>query len=71
MMICIISTYGRKNFYSKFDAKQIQWRNNEEDFEKWCLGKTGFPMVDKHMRVNETGFMHNRVCMVAASFYVS
>ncbi|MCB0802603.1 MAG: deoxyribodipyrimidine photo-lyase [Flavobacteriales bacterium] len=56
-----------KNFYSKFDA--IQWRNNEEDFEKWCLGKTGFPMVDAGMReLNETGFMHNRVRMVAASF---
>jgi deoxyribodipyrimidine photo-lyase len=47
----------------------IEWRYNEEDFEKWCNGLTGYPMVDAGMRqLNETGFMHNRVRMVAASF---
>lgn len=47
----------------------IQWRNNEEDFEKWCKGETGYPMVDAGMReLNTTGFMHNRVRMVVASF---
>lgn len=47
----------------------IPWRNQPEEFEKWCLGKTGFPIVDAGMRqLNQTGFMHNRVRMVTASF---
>lgn len=47
----------------------IQWRNNEEEFASWCEGKTGYPMVDAGMRqLNETGFMHNRLRMVTASF---
>ncbi|PIY08713.1 MAG: deoxyribodipyrimidine photolyase [Flexibacter sp. CG_4_10_14_3_um_filter_32_15] len=55
------------SFREKYDA--IPWRNNEEEFEKWCEGKTGYPMVDAGMRqLNETGFMHNRVRMVVASF---
>ena len=48
---------------------RIEWRNDPDDFEKWCNGKTGFPMVDAGMReLNETGFMHNRVRMVVAGF---
>jgi deoxyribodipyrimidine photo-lyase len=48
---------------------QIKWRNNQEEFEKWCKGKTGYPIVDAGMReMNATGFMHNRVRMVVASF---
>ncbi|PWB23276.1 cryptochrome/photolyase family protein [Flavobacterium sp. HTF] len=55
------------NFKSNYDG--IQWRNNEEDFERWRLGTTGYPMVDAGMRqLNETGYMHNRVRMVVASF---
>jgi deoxyribodipyrimidine photo-lyase len=47
----------------------IQWRNNEKEFEKWCAGNTGYPLVDAGMReLNNTGFMHNRVRMVVASF---
>jgi deoxyribodipyrimidine photo-lyase len=47
----------------------IPWRNNEKEFEKWCRGETGYPMVDAGMReLNKTGFMHNRVRMVTASF---
>jgi len=47
----------------------IEWRNNEKEFELWCRGETGFPMVDAGMReLNATGFMHNRVRMVVASF---
>ncbi|RYE53676.1 MAG: deoxyribodipyrimidine photo-lyase, partial [Sphingobacteriales bacterium] len=47
----------------------IRWRNNEEEFEAWCNGNTGYPMVDAGMRqLNSTGFMHNRVRMVVASF---
>lgn len=48
---------------------QIEWRNNELEFEAWCKGKTGYPIVDAGMReLNETGFMHNRVRMIVASF---
>jgi deoxyribodipyrimidine photo-lyase len=50
---------------------RIKWRNNEAEFEKWCDGKTGYPIVDAGMReLNATGFMHNRVRMIAASFMV-
>ena len=55
------------NFKSAYDG--IQWRNNEEDFKRWCSGTTGYPMVDAGMReLNATGYMHNRVRMVVASF---
>ena len=55
------------NFKSAYDG--IQWRNNEEDFKRWCTGTTGYPMVDAGMRqLNATGYMHNRVRMVVASF---
>jgi deoxyribodipyrimidine photo-lyase len=48
---------------------RIPWRNSEEDFKKWCDGKTGFPIVDAGMReLNNTGYMHNRVRMIVASF---
>ncbi|QNF34158.1 deoxyribodipyrimidine photo-lyase [Adhaeribacter swui] len=47
----------------------IPWRNNEEEFAQWCAGTTGYPLVDAGMReLNATGFMHNRVRMVVASF---
>jgi deoxyribodipyrimidine photo-lyase len=43
--------------------------NKEVDFQKWCNGQTGYPLVDAGMReLNETGYMHNRVRMVAAGF---
>ncbi|MFN3997036.1 cryptochrome/photolyase family protein [Algoriphagus sp.] len=48
---------------------QIPWRNNTDEFQAWCEGKTGFPIVDAGMReLNNTGYMHNRVRMVVASF---
>ena len=54
-------------FKAKYEA--IPWRNNEAEFELWCKGETGYPMVDAGMRqLNETGYMHNRVRMVVASF---
>ena len=57
------------NFKSAYDG--IQWRNNEDDFQRWCTGTTGYPMVDAGMRqLNETGYMHNRVRMVVASFLI-
>jgi deoxyribodipyrimidine photo-lyase len=56
-----------RNFKSAYDG--IEWRNDEEDFKRWCSGTTGYPMVDAGMReLNETGYMHNRVRMVVASF---
>ncbi len=56
-----------KSFKPKYDA--IQWRNDEVEFRKWCEGKTGYPFVDAGMReLNATGFMHNRVRMIVASF---
>ena len=54
-------------FQTKFNI--LQWRTSEDDFEKWCLGQTGYPLVDAGMReLNQTGYMHNRVRMVVASF---
>lgn len=48
---------------------RIPWRNNEKEFELWCKGETGYPIVDAGMReLNTTGFMHNRVRMIVASF---
>lgn len=56
-----------KAFKSQYDS--IQWRNDEQDFNRWCEGSTGYPIVDAGMReLNATGFMHNRVRMVVASF---
>ena len=47
----------------------IEWENNEEHFAKWCAGKTGFALVDAGMReLNTTGYMHNRIRMLTASF---
>lgn len=55
------------SFKEKYDA--IKWRNNEDEFKMWCEGKTGYPIVDAGMRqLNETGYMHNRVRMIVASF---
>ena len=56
-----------QNFKRKYDA--VPWRNNQEDFKRWSEGRTGIPIVDAGMReLNETGFMHNRVRMIVASF---
>lgn len=56
-----------KSFKPAYD--QIPWRNNEQEFQAWCEGKTGYPIVDAGMReLNATGFMHNRVRMIVASF---
>ena len=56
-----------KSFRPKYD--RIEWRNNEDEFEKWKKGATGFLLVDAGMRqLNKTGYMHNRVRMLVASF---
>lgn len=55
------------SFKPAYDA--IEWRNDEKEFILWCEGKTGYPIVDAGMReLNATGFMHNRVRMITASF---
>ena len=60
---------AKNSFKQKYD--KIVWRNNESEFKFWCEGKTGFPIVDAGMReLNTTGFMHNRVRMIVASFLV-
>lgn len=57
----------QQSFKVKYDA--IVWRNDEADFQRWCDGNTGYPIVDAGMRqLNATGFMHNRVRMIVASF---
>lgn len=54
-------------FKPEFD--RIKWINNENQFEAWCNGQTGYPLVDAGMReLNATGFMHNRMRMLTASF---
>ncbi|MBK9327861.1 MAG: deoxyribodipyrimidine photo-lyase [Sphingobacteriales bacterium] len=56
-----------QSFRPEYD--KIVWRNNEAEFQAWCAGRTGYPIVDAGMReLNETGFMHNRVRMIVASF---
>ena len=55
------------SFKPGYDA--ILWRNNEKEFEAWCSGQTGYPIVDAGMReLAVTGYMHNRVRMITASF---
>jgi deoxyribodipyrimidine photo-lyase len=56
-------------FHSKFD--KLNWSYDKRAYQKWCEGSTGFPIVDAGMReMNETGFMHNRVRMITASFLI-
>ncbi|MFZ4725698.1 MAG: cryptochrome/photolyase family protein, partial [Paludibacter sp.] len=68
MSILVNFPYVEKGaFRKKYEG--INWRNNENEFLCWCKGKTGYPIVDAGMRqLNETGWMHNRVRMVVASF---
>lgn len=59
----------RGSFRPEYD--QIKWRNREDEFEAWCNGRTGYPLVDAAMRqLTTTGWMHNRARMVVASFLV-
>jgi len=51
--------------------RKIKWRRSQNDFERWCNGKTGIPIVDAGMRqMNKTGYMHNRARMMCATFLV-
>ena len=67
----ILWNFPHINHYKSFKPAydNIEWRHDEAEFEKWCSGQTGYPIVDAGMReLNETGFMHNRVRMITASF---
>lgn len=56
-----------QSFRPEYD--RIEWRNDEKEYQAWCEGKTGYPIVDAGMReLNATGYMHNRVRMITASF---
>ncbi|MEO8511979.1 MAG: deoxyribodipyrimidine photo-lyase [Ignavibacteria bacterium] len=68
MMILYHFPHSAQNsFHPKYEG--IKWRNNEWEFDAWCRGETGYPIVDAGMReLNATGFMHNRVRMITASF---
>jgi deoxyribodipyrimidine photo-lyase len=56
-----------ESFKKKYDG--IEWSNDKDLFRQWCEGSTGFPIVDAGMReLNQTGYMHNRVRMITASF---
>lgn len=60
-------------FKSAFRTKynDIQWEKNQKPFNSWCQGQTGFPIIDAGIReLTTTGFMHNRVRMITASFLV-
>ena len=58
---------AERAFKPQYD--RIAWRNDEQQFRAWCEGRTGYPIVDAGMReLNATGYMHNRVRMITASF---
>lgn len=66
----ILDHYPRvvtESFVQKYD--RVEWNTSAEEFQRWCEGRTGVPIVDAGMReLNATGFMHNRVRMIVASF---
>ncbi len=67
-MILFQFPHSVKNSFKK-QYDKIIWEKDETNFKAWCEGKTGYPLVDAGMReLNQTGFMHNRVRMVVASF---
>lgn len=67
MILCHFPHVVGKPFRPEYEG--VNWQNNEQEFQAWCKGKTGYPLVDAGMReLNTTGYMHNRVRMVTASF---
>ena len=67
MILAHFPHVAHRSFREKYDY--IEWRNDETEFKKWCEGQTGYPIVDAGMRqLNQTGYMHNRVRMITASF---
>jgi deoxyribodipyrimidine photo-lyase len=67
MILDVYPHVAERSFKPQYD--KIKWRGNPQHFPLWCLGQTGFPLVDAAMRcLNQTGLMHNRLRMVVASF---
>lgn len=67
----VLYGFPRVSRHQPFKEKtnRVPWRDSENDFKAWCQGKTGYPIVDAAMRqLNQTGWMHNRLRMVAAMF---
>lgn len=65
----MISDDNNESFNKKYD--KIEWSNKKEWYDRWCEGKTGVPIVDAGMRqLNKTGYMHNRLRMITASFLI-
>ena len=65
----MLKNKSNKSFKTKYD--DIEWNNDYDNFKKWCNGETGFPIVDAGMnQLNKTGFMHNRLRMITASFLI-
>ena len=67
----VLVGFPRVSMHQAFNQKNdsVSWRTSESDFEAWCEGKTGYPIVDAGMRqLNQTGWMHNRLRMVTAMF---
>lgn len=65
----ILWHFPRYDLEFKKEYRHIAWRHDEQGFQQWCEGRTGYPLVDAGMReLNATGFMHNRIRMVTASF---
>lgn len=61
--------HNPKSEFENFNGMQIKWNENQEDFQKWCQGQTGIPIIDAAMRhLNQTGTMHNRLRMIVSSF---
>ncbi len=67
LLVAYPSLNRYQNFSEKYNA--VKWRDDQADFIAWCEGKTGYPLVDAAMRqLKQTGWMHNRLRMVVASF---
>ena len=67
MILAHFPQVATQAFRPQYD--RIAWRNDEQEFQLWCQGRTGYPIVDAGMRqLNQTGYMHNRVRMIVASF---
>ncbi|SPJ34032.1 deoxyribodipyrimidine photo-lyase [Kushneria phyllosphaerae] len=67
----VLVGFPRVNCYQPFQehTKALVWRDSDEDFQRWCDGNTGYPLVDAAMRqLTTTGWMHNRLRMVTAMF---
>ncbi len=68
-ILALFPHVATRSFRGQYD--KIEWLNDETQFERWCKGLTGYPLIDAGMReMNATGFMHNRVRMAVASFLV-